>query len=238
VGGCGWIFEKNGKYTIFNDRCVSGAAIMGKRVLYFIFFVLIIAKANSQEIKFGWSLGDFGWSYNFTGGHDVVDFRAVNFIVSFEKIPVMLTTAVMSGTNKNHRGDADPFYNSFLPLEIAYSPFRWKYADISLYGRGAWETAYTEAADDSGEIAHGFFGALGLRVGLFPIQPNLFKYTAHVITVFSEYTMRNEFKLGISVDLLDIVFLGLKIWSLESSRMDEDEQRIEEVYRPYSSAGF
>jgi hypothetical protein len=157
------------------------------------------------------------------GMHDIADFRLLNFRVSFEKIPVMLTTAVMSGTNKNHRGDADPFHNSFLPLEILYSPFGWQYADISLYGRGAWEIVHTGAGDDFGEISHGFFGALGLRVGLFPIQPNVFKYTAHLVTVFSEYTLRNEFKLGISVDLLDIVVLGLKLWTLENSHVDKTD---------------
>jgi hypothetical protein len=182
--------------------------------------VFIITEANSQEIQFGWSLGDFGWSYNFIGGHAIVDSRILNFNLSFENINVMLNTSVVSGTNKNNREDTDPFYNSFLPLEIIYSPFKWKYACISLYGRGAWEIGYTGDIGDPREIFNGFFGSFGLRVGLIPIQSNFFKYTSHVVNVFSEYTIRNEFKLGISVDFLDIVFLGLKIWTLENSRVD------------------
>jgi hypothetical protein len=220
------------------DSYILGAKAMGKRVLCFIFFVLIIAKASPQETTFGWSLGDFGWSYNFIGRHDVVDFRALNFNVSFEKINVMINASVMSGTSKNYRGDTDPFYNSFLPLEIAYSPFKWKYVHISLYGRGGWEIGYTGDIDGPRKVSRGFFSALGLRVGLFPVQPNFFKYTTHLVNVFSEYTVRNEFKLGISVDLLDIAFLGLKIWSLEKSRADEDQEHIEEIYQPYSSAAF
>jgi hypothetical protein len=199
------------------------AMIMRRRMLCCIFFGLIITGVDSQEIKFGWSLGDFGWSYNFIGGHDIADARILNFNVSFEKINVMITTSIISATNKNRREDTDPFYNSFLPLEIAYSPFKWKYASVSLYGRGAWEIEYTGDIADSREISNGFFGAFGLRVGLFPVQPNFFKYTTHLVNVFSEYTIRNEFKLGLSVDLLDIVFLGLKIWSLENSRADYDK---------------
>jgi hypothetical protein len=197
--------------------------IMKKKMLCFIFFALIIARANSQEAKFGWSLGDFGWGYNFIGGHDVVDLKILNFNVSFEKIHLMINTSIMSGTNENYRQDTEPFYNSFLPLEIIYSPFKWRYAHISLYGRGSWEFGYTGDVSDPREISRGFFGAFGLRVGLIPIQQNFFKYTACMVTVFSEYTIRNEFILGISVDLLDIVFLGLKIWSLESSGTGENK---------------
>jgi hypothetical protein len=227
------ILEKTSAYnTVLWAGKVLGATTMGRRILCLMLFALIAAKASSQEAKFGWSLGDLGWSYNFIGGHDVADFRALNFNMFFEKTPITINTSVMSGTNKNYRKDTDPFYNSFLPLEILYSPFKWKYAHISLYGRGAWEIRHTEDTGHSQEISHGFFGAFGLRVGLFPIQPNFFKYTANIVNVFSEYTTRNEFKLGISVDLLDIVLLGLKIWSLENSRTDENEQHGEEVNQP------
>jgi hypothetical protein len=197
---------------------------MGKRILYLIFFILIITKINSQEIKFSWSLGDFGWGYNFIGGHEVLDVRILKFNVAFEQINVMINTSVFWGKNKNNHEDTEPYYNSFFPLEIIYSPFKWEYVHISLYGRGAWEIGYIGDNTNSQKISDGFFGALGFRVGLIPIQSNFFKYASHVVNIYSEYTIRNEFKLGISIDLLDIVFLGLKIWSSESKATGENNK--------------
>ena len=37
--------------------------------------------------------------------------------------------------------------------------------------------------------------------------------------IFSEYTTHNEYKLGVNIDFLTIVFIGLIIWS--------DEYKIE-----------
>jgi hypothetical protein len=175
----------------------------------------IITKINSQEIKFGWSLGDFGWSYNFIGKDDIVDLNILRFSVSFEKINVMINTSILFGTNKNNRKEFEPFYNSFFPLEIIYNPFKWRYVHISVYGRGAWEIEYVGDVADPNKISDGFFGNVGFKVGLIPMESNIFKYKSHVVNIFLEYTIRNEFKLGVSIDLLDIVFLGLKIWSIE-----------------------
>jgi hypothetical protein len=74
---------------------------MNKRILCILFFVLTITKISSQEINFSWSLGDFGWSYNFIGKYDVIDFNILKFNVSFEKVKVnvMISTSIMSGTS-------------------------------------------------------------------------------------------------------------------------------------------
>jgi hypothetical protein len=185
------------------------------RILYFL-IVLIVSKLDAQEVKFSWSLGDFGWSYNFLNRYDIVDFNILRFNVSFEQINVMISTSIFSGTNENNRDGNEPFYNSFLPLEIVYTPFKWKYANISLYGRGSWETGYTGNVNNPSKVSDGFYGSVGFKVGLIPIQPNIFKYSSNVVNIFSEYTTHNEYKLGVSIDFLDIVILALKIWSIEN----------------------
>ena len=86
-----------------------------KKILYILLFMSIIMKINSREIKIGWSLGDFGWSYNFIGKNDIVDLNILKFNVSFEKINVMINTSILFGTNKNNREEFEPFYNSFFP---------------------------------------------------------------------------------------------------------------------------
>jgi hypothetical protein len=130
----------------------------------------------------------------------------------------MINTSVFFGTNRNNREEMESFYNSFFPLEIVYSPFKWKYAHISLYGRGSWEIEYIGDVKNPNEISDGFYGALGFRVGVIPIQSNFFQYSSYIANIFSEYTMRNEFKLGISIDLLDIIVLALKIWSIDEEK--------------------
>jgi hypothetical protein len=178
---------------------------------------LIAAKADAQEAKFSWSLGDFGWSYDFIHGHDVADGNILKFNVSFDKINVMLGTAVLFATNRNNHEENEPFYNSFLPLEIVYTPFKWEYANISLYGRGSWETGYTGGVNNPHKVSDGFYGSIGLKVGLLSLAPNIFKYASNMITVFSEYTTHNEYKLGASVDFFAIVILALKLWSVENN---------------------
>jgi hypothetical protein len=53
--------------------------VIEKKILYLLLFMFIITKANSQEVKFGWSLGNFGWSYNFTGEYTIVDVNILIF---------------------------------------------------------------------------------------------------------------------------------------------------------------
>ena len=86
---------------------------------------------------------------------------------------------------------------------------------ISVYGRGACEIEYVGDVTYPNEISDGFFGSVGFKLGLIPMESTIFKYKSHAVNIFLEYTIRNEFKLGVSIDLLDIVFLGLKIWSIE-----------------------
>ncbi|MDR0643383.1 MAG: hypothetical protein LBG05_00515 [Treponema sp.] len=187
------------------------------QILYL--FMLIVSQLDAQEAKFSWSLGDFGWSYNFLNKHDVVDANILKFNVSFDKINVTISTYISSGTNKNNREENDPFYNSLLPLEITYTPFTWKYANISLYGRASWETCYRGNVENPDKVSDGFYGYIGFKFGLGPIQSDFFKYSSHIIYIFSEYTTHNEYKLGISIDLFDIVVLA--IWAMENKATNE-----------------
>jgi hypothetical protein len=195
---------------------------MNKRILCILFFVLTITKISSQEINFSWSLGDFGWSYNFIGKYDVFDFNILKFNVSFEKVNVMISTSIMSGTSKNNRAEMEPFYNYFFPLEIIYSPFKWKYVHISIYGRGLWEIGYNGPVENPNVISDGFFGNIGIRIGLFPIESNLFKYKSHIVNIFSEYTLRNEYKLGISIDIFDIIYIGFQVMLQEAEEKNRN----------------
>jgi hypothetical protein len=183
---------------------------MGKRTAYAaLLFIAVAAKTNCQETQFGWSFGDIGWSYDFLSKHDVMDYSLLKFIVSFERINVMINTSIISGTSKNNSEETEPFYNFYFPLEVVYTPFKWKYARISAYGRGAWEIGYQGDVEDPQKISEAFFGSLGLRVGLFPLESKFFKYRSHVITAFSEYTTHNELKAGATIDIFDILYLWL-----------------------------
>jgi hypothetical protein len=83
-----------------------------------------------------------------------------------------------------------------------------------LYGRVSWEISYI--GNNPNKVSDGFYGSAGFKIGLIPISSNIFKYSSNVVNGFSEYTTHNEYKLGISIDILDIVFFALKIWSIEN----------------------
>jgi hypothetical protein len=190
--------------------------------ILYLLIVLIASKLDAQEAIFSWALGDFGWNYNFLNKYDVVDLNILKFNVSFDKINVVFSTYVLFGTNKNNHEENDLVYNSFLPLEIMYTPFKWKYVNISLYGRGSWGIYYTGSVNDPNKVLDGFYGSVGFRVGLIPIKSYFFKYSSQVVNIFSEYTTLNEYKLGMSIDLLDIVVFVLKIWSIENENNKYD----------------
>jgi hypothetical protein len=46
------------------------------------------------------------------------------------------------------------------------------------------------------------------------MKPNIFRYRAYGITLFSEYTTHNEFKAGASIDLFYIVYAVIKLQSM------------------------
>jgi hypothetical protein len=140
--------------------------------------------------------------------------------MSLEKINLMISTSLLFGTSGNSFSETAPFYNSYFPLTILYTPFKWKYAHLSVYGRGAWETGYTGDMADPTETFEGFYGSLGFRAGFLPLKPNLFRYRAYVITVFSEHTTHHECKLGASIDLLYVLRLILKAQATESAKED------------------
>jgi len=191
----------------------------------FFFIIVTVSKLGAQDVKFSWSLGDIGWSYNFINKYDIADSNILKFNILFDKINVMISTSILSGTNKNNREENEPFYNSFLPLEITYTPFQWKYANISLYGRGSWENGYTGSVSNPNKVSDGFFGSAGLKVGLFPIKFNILKYSSNAINIFSEYTTHNEYKWGVNIDFSTILFIILIIWSDEFKIEIENENK-------------
>jgi hypothetical protein len=202
------------------DFKISRAPAVKKGLLCILLFLSSIAAIHSQDARFGWSFGNFGWTYDFIGRRDISDVDILKFFVEFEQINLVASASLLSGTGKNNRTETEPFYNSFLPLEISYSPFKWKYAHLAVYGRGAWEIGYTGDIADPDMGFSGFFGSAGFKAGLFPMKPNIFRYRAYLITLFSEYTTHNEFKMGASLDLFYIVYAVVKLQSIAKKTED------------------
>ena len=74
---------------------------MRKTTICIVLFASALAKANSQELKFGWSLGNVGWSYDFLGKSDIVDMNLLEFALSFEKIGLMIGASFLYDTSEN-----------------------------------------------------------------------------------------------------------------------------------------
>jgi hypothetical protein len=174
-----------------------------------------VAATHSLDAQFGWSFGNVGLSHDFVGGNGIIDAEILKCIVDFEQTGLVLSASIFSGTNKKDRQETEPFYNSFLPLEISYSLFKWKYAHLAVYGRGGWEIGYTGNITEPRQISNGFFGSAGFRAGLLPMKQNIFRYRSCMITLFYEYTTHNEFKVGASIDLFYAVYAAVKIQSVE-----------------------
>jgi hypothetical protein len=101
------------------------------------------------------------------------------------------------------------FHNfSFLPVEIAYSPFRiMDIVHLSFYGQMSWrlwQGSYKEfVSNPFSSSGNGFYSAAGMRIaGIFLVG----KSYAASIGFFMEYTTKNEFRIGINADLLGSIF--------------------------------
>jgi hypothetical protein len=79
-----------------------GITMRNKVRIIYLFITLIASKADAQKVRFSWSLGDFGWSYDFLNEYDIVDSNILKFNVSFDQINVTIITSILFGTNKKN----------------------------------------------------------------------------------------------------------------------------------------
>lgn len=106
---------------------------------------------------------------------------------------------------------------SFLPIEIYYTPLKFgKIFHATIYGRSEWRFQNSDNIDGvnpfSKETENYFLGTLGGKLSIIP-NPNIWedvsRYYRPDFSLFFEYNTSNQFRIGLSIDILGWVMLWM-----------------------------
>jgi hypothetical protein len=191
---------------------------MKRFIVFFIIFVFI-QSINAIENKFGWSIGDWGISYDFINRKPIQQFELLRFNWLVEnKFGLGFTLFEIQNSNEN------TVSYSMIPIEFSYNPWNYKnFIYLSFYGRLGWQFIQTQNAFQENMFTDFFskkndiYGTIGARLFLFP---SLDLYYASYIAVFFEYSTPDRLKLGFSLDLGAIIAGILTAW-----KNDVDKER-------------
>jgi hypothetical protein len=96
-----------------------------------------------------------------------------------------------------------------LPVEIVYTPLNIDdFIYLFFYGRASWQfwqNSYANfAANPFSSSSNGFYGTIGVRVaGFIFVEKKSYRAS---MSVFMEYTTKNELRLGMSADIIGSIF--------------------------------
>jgi hypothetical protein len=176
-----------------------------------IIFVLLNFIQNTYGIDLGFSTySDIGIGYNVN--NNSFETQAVigglDWVEKNLKFGFNITLLKLEFTHNTY------MKYSFLPIEIYYRPL--KFGNIfygTIYGRSEWQfkNSHDEGVNPTGEETENYFlGTMGLK---FLIMPNMWEdilpyYSPH-ISLFFEYNTLNQFKIGLSIDILGWLMLAM-----------------------------
>jgi hypothetical protein len=103
---------------------------------------------------------------------------------------------------------------SFLPIEIYYRPL--KFGNIfygTIYGRSEWQfkNNLDEGVNPAGDKTENYFlGTMGWKFSIIPnMWEDVLPYYSPYIALFFEYNTLNQFKIGLSMDILGWLMLAM-----------------------------
>jgi hypothetical protein len=185
--------------------------IMIKKTMFLFIILFLLQSINAIENRFGWSIGDWGISYDFINKKQIQQFDVLRFNWLIEnKFGFGFTLFEIQNS------DEDIVSYSMIPIEFSYNP--WNYDNflyLSFYGCLGWQFIQNRSTFQENMFADFFserndiYGTIGARLLFFPSFG--FNYSPRA-AVFFEYNTSNELKLGFSLDLGAIIGGILLAW--------------------------
>jgi hypothetical protein len=200
-----------------------------KKFLCFFIFIFSLHSVNAGDVKFGWSVGNIGIDYNFLNNNSNarIELLRFNWLMN-NNIGIGFSLFEMQDTNNKFA-----VKYSLLPMEISYSLMNYReFIYFSLYSKLGWQFRQSSDSVNNNFFysffapTNGFYGAIGARLFLFPDFK--FHYSWYT-SVFFEYTIFNELRIGISVDAGALIIGTLWAWKegIEKARANEWEKKPE-----------
>jgi hypothetical protein len=192
--------------------------------------IVSVYNINAIDKKFGWTIGNAGLYYNANNNEQMINIDLLRTDLILNK-RIDLSISMFTVQFQPYKTNIE---YSFLPIEIGFIPLSDKYLNISLYGRGEWRFVQTKNLFWEKPFTpkdNRLFGAVGIRLFVFNSYGDLFHYSCYS-SIFLEYTTKNEFKIGITLDpiILGSVITGFIIGILKG----EYKQKINEHERTWT----
>ena len=182
-----------------------------KKICILLIFVLLGIGVHAsgddyfdRGIRFFWSFGDFGVSWDNVGS----SYMALPSL-KIANLNWMTWPGFGWGFHLfSFEGDANLKQVLILPAEINYSPLGYRRDGlmITLYGRGGLMTQLSDTENTTFLQRSSLFGAAGLRIAWFPA---LGKNWSIFNGGFIEYTSQKYLRIGLSIDLTVIAAFWL-----------------------------
>ncbi|MDR1286268.1 MAG: hypothetical protein LBK08_01535 [Treponema sp.] len=197
-----------------------------KKILFLLLFIIFTQDVFAEAFQAGWNLGDFGLSYNSKNRLDL-QVRIAGFnlfwspfafhegyytinVMNYFFLDASLYKLIYTRTS----------YTSFLPVEIAYSPVNIddKFF-LLLYGRSEWQ--FLKGENDPYFYSGGnrFLFTSGIRISRMWLSLPL--HYASSMSLFLEYNIANELRIGATVDIG--AFILMSIGNLSKSYNENKE---------------
>jgi hypothetical protein len=150
------------------------------------------------DIGIGYNIPDNNYEGQFNMG--VIDLIERNLKIGFNVtlLRLELINTINTDTNMEY---------SFLPVEIYYRPLKFgRIFHLTLYGRSEWQFRGNsqEGLNPAGtETKNYFLGTIGWKISILPtIWQEILPYYSPHISLSFEYNTLNQFKTGLTMDLL------------------------------------
>jgi len=179
---------------------------MNKKILCFLIFLLFISSinANTDEVKFGWSLGTLWTHYDFSQ-------KKVNADIDILHLNWFLYNKFILGFNAFNVQGSSPndeiSYFTILPLELAFVPIIYNFSynhqlGISFFGKMGWGlTSYK----DREQLDSSLYASIGSQLFLQFTEPNSLQPYSRYLSLYVDYNFFRGLKFGISIDISPIV---------------------------------
>ena len=176
-----------------------------KRILFVALLLFSLSNVYSQDRPvFYWNLGNININFNVVESKWALDLNFAEFNWIFNNGIFLGVT--MLKTFYNFYDGYKPWYSLF-PLEVGYqlNLTNNEILKLRFYNRLEWQYKNFNSFTSS---ESGIYDAVGVKLIVGTDHDSL-RYNCNFVTLFTEYTTKKEFRMGITVDLfICAVFLG------------------------------
>ena len=166
----------------------------------FLIILLVLAKnASANDLKFRWNIGNIKMSYDIINDIPIFDAELLHFSWIYNNFSFGFNALKYYDIDNEEKN-----VFSILPLSTAFVPINFKdTVFFSIYANGGLRLTQF---NNNNQFDKEFYGAIGTKLFIFPKL--LYNYSPY-FSLYTEYSTRNELRIGLGMDLSFIFYIAL-----------------------------